>query len=358
MVGLRLAEALRGLGHRVVVAQVHASKNMEIPEGVEHEVWRIPRKALKACPGRRVPEVDAHFSRLEARGGRFDLVILSWADSHLLVEHFPADRTWLWQHAPVRQRPRFSGLTPLSLGWWRQLSRLRTFLVRLPRRRALYAGRSVVAVSAGVLETMESGHEVAFRRKKMIHNPLDMEKFNRASQGPVPEASPAVAWVGRFVPNKQPQHAIRAFAESGMDGFLWMVGNGPLLEEAKLLAKTLGVSQRVRFPGFVSDVPRWIAHSRGLLMTSCGSEGLPTVLCEAIAVGKPCVSYDCACGPSEILRGPLARGLVPLNDIPAMAKALRRMAEDPVLPSREDRSRFDAGRIAAEFLGLCAARAR
>jgi hypothetical protein len=51
-----------------------------------------------------------------------------------------------------------------------------------------------------------------------------------------------------------------------------------------------------------------------LLVLCSDHEGLPNVLIEALACGTRVVSTDCPPGPREILRGELARGLVPCHD--------------------------------------------
>ncbi|WP_406600413.1 glycosyltransferase [Hafnia paralvei] len=51
----------------------------------------------------------------------------------------------------------------------------------------------------------------------------------------------------------------------------------------------------------MSDNPyKYIARSKCLILTS-DSEGLPTVIIEALILGVPVISTDCPTGPSEIL---------------------------------------------------------
>ena len=58
-------------------------------------------------------------------------------------------------------------------------------------------------------------------------------------------------------------------------------------------------------------------------MLSSHWEGLPLVLAEAVAVGTPVVSTDCPNGPREILDGGRYGVLVPVDNLDAMAGAMR-----------------------------------
>lgn len=64
-----------------------------------------------------------------------------------------------------------------------------------------------------------------------------------------------------------------------------------------------------------------------LYVMSSRYEGLPLVLLEAMSYGLPVVSFNCPCGPSDIILPEFGK-LVPANDINALAKAIVEFGRD------------------------------
>jgi len=72
---------------------------------------------------------------------------------------------------------------------------------------------------------------------------------------------------------------------------LLLVGQGPLQEEKKLLAKTLGLEKRVHFLGFRSDVER-IIKTVDIIILSSNWEGFGLAAVEGMAAGKPVIGTN------------------------------------------------------------------
>ncbi len=84
--------------------------------------------------------------------------------------------------------------------------------------------------------------------------------------------------------------------------------------------------------GFASDVAQvWRDHHVALLLTY--REGLPRMLVEAAAAGRPIIATDVP-GCREIVRDGIEGFLVPAQQTDGAAKAIRRLADDPALRQR------------------------
>ncbi len=108
--------------------------------------------------------------------------------------------------------------------------------------------------------------------------------------------------VGRFVAQKNFEELLEIWAQTPhRDNWkLRIVGSGGLETSLINKAKELGIDDSVEFPGHSSHVDLEMAEASIYAMTSL-YEGMPLVLIEAQNAGLPCISYDLAYGPSEII---------------------------------------------------------
>lgn len=138
-------------------------------------------------------------------------------------------------------------------------------------------------------ETLVSqGYENLF----VIPNP---NPLTRRTQ--LPEKRKEVAFIGRLAPEKQVDHAIRAFADAAPQGWSFQVyGNGALRPQLESLAAQLGAN--VHFHGAIKNVEEALSSAWIHLQTS-KFEGFPMSVLEASALGTPTVAYACSSGVVE-----------------------------------------------------------
>jgi len=156
------------------------------------------------------------------------------------------------------------------------------------------------------------------------------------------EPEPVIIAVGTLTPRKNQAMLVRALAEIALrqpDLRVELVGTSvPESYEAHLreLARTLGIEDRVAFLGWRDDVPRLIARSAALAVTSF-NEGIPYVAREAIFLGVPVIATAVG-GLTAIVRNGENGVLIAPNDTRALARAI----EDVVCAPAE-RARLSAG---------------
>jgi glycosyltransferase involved in cell wall biosynthesis len=134
--------------------------------------------------------------------------------------------------------------------------------------------------------------------------------------------------VGRLVEQKNHALAIRALAEVP-NASLAIVGDGPLRPELEQVATETGVSDRVVFAGLRPDARALMGAADAIVLPSHW-EGLPLVALEALASGTPLVATEVR-GLRELVTDGREALLVPPDDQHALARALRRVLDDPEL---------------------------
>ena len=111
--------------------------------------------------------------------------------------------------------------------------------------------------------------------------------------------------VGRLDPQKGYEYLFRAMSlvvEKHPDWQLHIYGFSYGRESYyKGLIEAVGVTKNVFIHEPVHDIVSKYQESSFYVMSSI-FEGFPLCLGEAMACGLPCVSYDCNCGPSEIIK--------------------------------------------------------
>jgi glycosyltransferase involved in cell wall biosynthesis len=158
---------------------------------------------------------------------------------------------------------------------------------------------------------------------------------------------------GSLTPRKDYATLIRSFSLLQQERYsrLLILGRGAERDRLVDLATELRISDRIDFPGFVTNPIPWMRHASVFAHTSRW-EGLGIVLVEALACGTPVVAMDCPHGPSEILEGGRYGRLVPPGDYRGFAQALERALANPIEPeeARRRASDFRSDRAAAAYL--------
>ncbi len=214
-------------------------------------------------------------------------------------------------------------------------------------RRTLAGARHVTSCSADLRDRLLAlGRAEHAYKVLLVANGTDLEGSSEAQTG---ESERLVVGVGRMVDKKGFRYlldAAPALLAAHPDVRIVLGGDGDLLEPLKARAAELGVADRVEFPGRLAhpEVLRLIADAEVFVMPSVRDvkgniDGLPIVVLEAMAAGKPLVATDLAGIPLAVDDG-VTGLLVPEKDPEAL-----RAAVDSLLADRESaRAMGRAGR--------------
>ena len=170
----------------------------------------------------------------------------------------------------------------------------------------------------------------------------------RRELGIPPEAF-VLIYGAEFSARKDQSTLLRAMALLPSRVYLLLPGDGKLLGACRALAGKLGVEERVRFPGHISDLAPWYSAADAAVSSS-RSEGLPFNIMEAMYLGLP-VAASAVKGHRDLLGGEEAGLLFAPGDEAACAEQILRLLEDPALRRALGRRGHDkSGRYALEYV--------
>lgn len=191
-----------------------------------------------------------------------------------------------------------------------------------------------VAVSADEARTFEAAGFIARDKIRVVPNGIVPERWTTAeplarAQLGLPEQVPCAAVVGLLNVAKGQDLALRALAESGLERLhLVVVGHGETAGSLESLARELGLRERVHFLGWRDDVQRILKSVDALLLPSRW-EGMPYVVLEAMAAGRPIVATRVD-GARAVLEEARCGELCEIDSVPALAAGLRALfAREP-----------------------------
>ncbi len=165
----------------------------------------------------------------------------------------------------------------------------------------------------------------------VVHCGLD-EMFLNAPYQPIPDR-PQLVCVGRLCEQKGQLLLVEAagrLAAEGLDFKLVLVGDGPLRNEIEALTAQLGITDKIEITGWASnsEVRAHILASRAMVLPSF-AEGLPLVIMEALALGRPVISTYVA-GIPELVEPGVCGWLVSAGSVEALTSEMRTALQLPV----------------------------
>lgn len=175
-----------------------------------------------------------------------------------------------------------------------------------------------------------------------VSNGIDADAYEHARaeaaarRGAEVPAEPTVLFVGRLNQEKRVDELIRAFARIAPDvpGRLDVVGDGERRAAWEALTAELGMTERVRFRGFLSDDELLEAYATADLFCMPGVAELQSIVTmEAMAARLPVIAADAMALPHLVRPGSNGELFQP-GDIDELAGHLRTLLTDATLRAR------------------------
>jgi glycosyltransferase involved in cell wall biosynthesis len=184
---------------------------------------------------------------------------------------------------------------------------------------------------------------------------IDIEHYT-SDREDVPTTGTSVLFVGRLDKEKNIDHLIRAVATLP-DVRAELVGDGACRESLIALADSLGVRDRIRFHGFVSDEDLVRAYQRCDMFCMPGTAELQSLATmEAMAAGRPVIAANAMALPHLVHPG-VNGFLYPPGDVERLAAGIATLARDTAiraemgLASRKIIAGHEIGRTLEVFEG-------
>jgi len=163
-----------------------------------------------------------------------------------------------------------------------------------------------------------------------------------------------VLCVGSLSHNKGQDQLIDAWgmiADRAKDWELHFYGKGDTTKLLEQLDK-LGLNRSVKFFPPTKNIVK-VYKSSSIYALPSRSEGFGMVLIEAMACGVPCVSFDCPCGPRDIIKDGEDGYLVANGNIQELANSLMKLiADDELRRTMGENARFNVKRYSVESISL------
>ena len=192
----------------------------------------------------------------------------------------------------------------------------------------------VIAISESVKKSLNKYEFIPKSKIFVLTNSIDCKKFNEAfKQRAYPiDKSIVIGTVGRIERVKGIKYlllAMKIILRQYSNARLEIVGDGSELNELKLLAEKLGISNSVIFFGKLAHpIPNYSRMDIFVLPSLL--EGFGIVLLEAMAAGIPVIATNVH-GIKEVVIDGKSGILIPPKNPEAIAKSVLRIIEDPRL---------------------------
>jgi len=205
-------------------------------------------------------------------------------------------------------------------------------------QKALQSVNGVVCVSHGQRKKLDK-LKVKYKKCWTVHNSVSIDetefdyeknRIDVCNEFNIPKEKVILATAGRLSPEKGHKYLLDSINLLGneADNCVFIIcGEGMCMDQLKEQANTLNIMDKCIFAGFRRDIPR-IFKAMDIMILPSLTEGLPNVILEAFAYGKPVISTNVG-GVPEILEDGKSGYLTESESGNALADAIIKLINAP-----------------------------
>ena len=180
-------------------------------------------------------------------------------------------------------------------------------------------------------------------RSSVVHNGVESDRFERkhfAAQSrqlreslAIPKEHFLLACIAAFRPEKGHRLVLEAFSKVKGNAELVLAGDGSLRSDMEALARLLGIQERVRFMGTISDTRPLIGAANATVLASTAVETFSMAMLESMAMGTPMIAPQIGGLPEAITHD--GTGLLfPIGDVSALQRSIQYCVDQPLEVAR------------------------
>lgn len=201
-------------------------------------------------------------------------------------------------------------------------SRLATSVGSIPR---------IVAVSSSVRDALVNEHGVADELVKVIHSGVPVPDLVDNAEILAAQRTPVIGTAGPLEASKGLPYFVQAarnVLDAGHDAEFLIAGAGPEERRLRALSRQLNLTKHITFMPNLPDFRPAIRAMDVFCLPSL-TQGLGTVMLEAMALGRPVIATDVG-GISSIVSDGETGLMVPASDSDRLSERVLELLADPI----------------------------
>jgi len=261
----------------------------------KHEVHVITRKLGKSANYEKHQGIHIHRIRTPSKGIALESLInglffmmgaflkgirFGKFDVYAPQQFFPIPPLWLTSR--IKGKPIVMVIHDVYRDVWLQKYRVKGHLMALFEKAILrLPSARIITVSNSTREKLLA-NGIPENVIKIIPNGVNVDEYDKIKVRK--SSKPRITYLGRLFWSKNIDDLIVAFSKLDFDAELFIIGEGPEMENLKNLAEKLGLKNRITFTGYVDDKKKVeILKSSWVLVLPSSTEGFGIAVIEAWA---------------------------------------------------------------------------